>query len=189
MTQRRGWLAQHVVAKSAQLRFRLTAKTAPAPLLLLSNANPLCWASRWGPSAAVSFAEHFKSAPFGVAGLKFRAVKRRAAQCAAPTANAEAVSPSRRGRTPAGPIRSYRERWLRKLRRGSGTAPLNQLPRGKFCTRRPPVGPDGTAPRHSWFCAPGLSRDLSGGVPVNGVREKAAMSTKCSSEPSPAILW
>ena len=34
-------VAQHVVAKSAQLRFRLTAKTAPAPLLLLSNANPL----------------------------------------------------------------------------------------------------------------------------------------------------
>ena len=30
-----------VVAKSAQLRFRLAAKTAPAPLLLLSKSNPL----------------------------------------------------------------------------------------------------------------------------------------------------
>ena len=34
-----------VVAKSACLRFRLTAKTAPAPLLLLFPANPLRWAS------------------------------------------------------------------------------------------------------------------------------------------------
>jgi hypothetical protein len=36
-----------VVAKSAQLRFRLTAKTALAPLLLLSKPNPLRWASIW----------------------------------------------------------------------------------------------------------------------------------------------
>ena len=41
-----------VVAKSACLRFRLTAKTALAPLLLLSNANPLRWALRWGPPSA-----------------------------------------------------------------------------------------------------------------------------------------
>ena len=34
-----------VVAKSAKLRFRLTAKTTPAPLLLLFPANPLRWAS------------------------------------------------------------------------------------------------------------------------------------------------
>ena len=34
-----------VVAKSACLRFRLTAKTATAPLLLLFPANPLRWAS------------------------------------------------------------------------------------------------------------------------------------------------
>ena len=40
-----------VVAKSARLRFCLAAKTAPAPLLLLSNANPLRWALRWGPPA------------------------------------------------------------------------------------------------------------------------------------------
>ena len=41
-----------VVAKSACLRFRLTAKTALAPLLLLSNANPLRWALRGGPPSA-----------------------------------------------------------------------------------------------------------------------------------------
>ena len=41
-----------VVAKSACLRFRLAAKTAPAPLLLLSNAKPLRWALRWGPPSA-----------------------------------------------------------------------------------------------------------------------------------------
>ena len=34
-----------VVAKSACLRFRLAAKTAPAPLLLLFPADPLRWAS------------------------------------------------------------------------------------------------------------------------------------------------
>ena len=42
-----------VVAKSAELRFRLTAKTAPAPLLLLSQRGPLRWARfgspSWGP--------------------------------------------------------------------------------------------------------------------------------------------
>ena len=42
-----------VVAKSAELRFRLTAKTAPAPLLLLSQSGPLRWARfgspSWGP--------------------------------------------------------------------------------------------------------------------------------------------
>ena len=32
-----------VVAKSAKLRFRLTAKTAPAPLLRLSPPDPLRW--------------------------------------------------------------------------------------------------------------------------------------------------
>ena len=49
-----------VVAKSAKLRFRLTAKTAPAPLLLLSPPDPLRWApagapikSRWGENLPV----------------------------------------------------------------------------------------------------------------------------------------
>ena len=40
--------------------------------------------------------------------------------------------------------------------------------RDKFCTRRPPVGPDGTAPRYSWLCAPEISLNLSGGALVNG---------------------
>ena len=35
---------RRVVAKSAQLRFRLAAKTAFAPLLLLFPTNPLRWA-------------------------------------------------------------------------------------------------------------------------------------------------
>ena len=47
-----------VVAKSAQLRFRLTAKTALAPLLLLSNANPLRWALRWEPPSAAYWVEN-----------------------------------------------------------------------------------------------------------------------------------
>ena len=49
-----------VVAKSAKLRFRLTAKTAPAPLLLLSPPDPLRWAPagapikrRWGENLPV----------------------------------------------------------------------------------------------------------------------------------------
>ena len=38
-----GFAAEYgrMFAKSAQLRFRLAAKTAPAPLLLLSKPNPL----------------------------------------------------------------------------------------------------------------------------------------------------
>ena len=47
-----------VVAKSARLRFRLTAKTALAPLLLLSNANPLRWALRWEPPSAAYWVEN-----------------------------------------------------------------------------------------------------------------------------------
>ena len=46
-----------VVAKSALLRFRLTAKTAHAPLLLLSKSNPLRWALiLWGTGNFASFA-------------------------------------------------------------------------------------------------------------------------------------
>ena len=36
-----------LVAKSARLRFRFSAKTPPAPLLLASNPNPLRWALGW----------------------------------------------------------------------------------------------------------------------------------------------
>ena len=46
------WLSV-VVAKSAPLRFRLSAKTAFAPLLLLSPPNPLCWVlagAPWSPN-------------------------------------------------------------------------------------------------------------------------------------------
>ena len=49
---------RRVVAKSACLRFRLTAKTALASLLLLSNANPLRWALRWGPPSAAYWVEN-----------------------------------------------------------------------------------------------------------------------------------
>ena len=37
-------VADHIVAKSALLRFRLTAKTMLAPLLLCSPCDPRCWA-------------------------------------------------------------------------------------------------------------------------------------------------
>src|SRR5699024_3719920 len=39
------WPFGPIHLESACLRFRLTAKTAPAPLLLLFPANPLRWAS------------------------------------------------------------------------------------------------------------------------------------------------
>ena len=72
-----------VVAKSACLRFRLTAKTAPASLLLLSNANPLRWALRWGPPSAAYMIRLrglgtplFESA-FVAVGLKYGSGKRR----------------------------------------------------------------------------------------------------------------
>ena len=50
-----------VVATSAQLRFRPTAKTPLVPLLLLSNANPLRWALRWGPPTAAFINEDWES--------------------------------------------------------------------------------------------------------------------------------
>ena len=53
-----------VVAKSACLRFRLTAKTALASLLLLSNANPLRWALRWGPPSAAYIISEFGDLAF-----------------------------------------------------------------------------------------------------------------------------
>ena len=57
-----------------------------------------------------------------------------------------------------------RDRWLRKLRRRNETAPLPI-----FLPLRPPVGPDGMAPKHSWFCAPeGIYLPL-GVTPVMGV--------------------
>ena len=42
------WPFGPIHLESACLRFRLTAKTALAPLLLLFPANPLCWASPGG---------------------------------------------------------------------------------------------------------------------------------------------
>ena len=42
------WLFGPIHLESACLRFRLTAKTAPAPLRLLFPANPLRWASPGG---------------------------------------------------------------------------------------------------------------------------------------------
>ena len=72
-----------VVAKSACLRFRLTAKTAPASLLLLSNANPLRWALRWGPPSAAymirlrGLGTHLFESAFVAVGLKYGSGKRR----------------------------------------------------------------------------------------------------------------
>ena len=98
-----------VVAKSACLRFRLTAKTALASLLLLSNANPLRWALRWGPPSAVCITE-VESLGLPLIGAP---LLRRGSSCAvgyggrvrtpAPTVELEAVTPFRRGRTLAGP--------------------------------------------------------------------------------------
>ena len=51
----------------------------------------------------------------------------------------------------------------------------------KFCRLRPPVGPEGIAPEHSWFCAPEILCLAKGVTFVMGVRGKATMSTKCSS--------
>ena len=57
-----------VVAKSACLRFRLTAKTAPAPLLLLSPPDPLPLGSGgeplyWGPEVYSMAAKPKRSGP------------------------------------------------------------------------------------------------------------------------------
>ena len=72
-----------------------------------------------------------------------------------------------RGRPQGSPLRrkTGRDRWLGKLRRRNETAPLPM-----FLPLRPPVGPDGMAPKHSWFCAPeGIYLPL-GVTPVMGVQ-------------------
>ena len=57
-----------IFAKSAQLRFRLAAKTALAPLLLLSKPNPLRWASVWDGGFAAECGRIFAKS----ARLRFR---------------------------------------------------------------------------------------------------------------------
>ena len=59
----------------------------------------------------------------------------------------------------------------------------------KFCRLRPPVGPEGIAPEHSWFCAPELFCLAQGVTPVNGgpgVRRLLARSAQL--EPSPVAF-
>ena len=76
----------------------------------------------------------------------------RAAQCAAPTKYGKlsglsvwAGSRPDGGRTLCAPTaENGRDRWLGKARRRSGTASVPI-----FLLLRPPVGPDGTAPKHS----------------------------------------
>ena len=58
-----------------------------------------------------------------------------------------------------------RERWFGKPRRRSGTASVPI-----FFPLRPPVGPDGTALKHSCFCAPERFCLAKGVTPVTGVR-------------------
>ena len=57
-----------------------------------------------------------------------------------------------------------RERWLGKLRRRCGTAPV------PIFVNPGPSGPEGTAPKHSCFCAPEMFCPLQGVTPVTGVR-------------------
>ena len=57
-----------VVAKSAQLRFRLAAKTAPAPLLLLSKPDPLALGSGLAGGFAAEYGRMFAKS----AQLRFR---------------------------------------------------------------------------------------------------------------------
>ena len=68
------------------------------------------------------------------------------------------------GRPQGSPLRRKPDckRWLGKARRRSGTAPVPI-----FLLLRPPVGPGGTAPKHSWFCAPEGFCQLQGVTLVN----------------------
>ena len=74
---------------------------------------------------------------------------------------------------------------VRKPRRRRGTAAASI-----FSKHRPPVGPDGTAPKHPCFCAPEMFCPLQGVTPVTGVRGKGEYGHAVSilSRP-PAILW
>ena len=69
-----------------------------------------------------------------------------------------------------------RKRWFGKLRRRNGTALIPI-----FFPLRPPVGPDGMAPKHSWYCAPEGPHNVQGVTPVMGSGGKANMSAPRSS--------
>ena len=88
----------------------------------------------------------------------------------------------RRPRRPAGahcaPLRRKTgwERWFGSGRRRNKTAPVPI-----FFPLRPPVGPDGMAPKHSWYCAPEGPHNVQGVTPVMGSGGKANMSAPRSS--------
>ena len=68
------------------------------------------------------------------------------------------------------------ERWFGSGRRRNKTAPVPI-----FFPLRPPVGPDGMAPKHSWYCAPEGPHNVQGVTPVMGSGGKANMSAPRSS--------
>ena len=70
----------------------------------------------------------------------------------------------------------YAGRWFGSGRRRNKTAPVPI-----FFPLRPPVGPDGMAPKHSWYCAPEGPHNVQGVTPVMGSGGKANMSAPRSS--------
>ena len=76
----------------------------------------------------------------------------------------------------------HRERWLGKVRRRCGIA------EAAIFAYPGPSGPGGIASNHSDFARRKSCWTFQERVSRNGVRGKATMSTKCSSEPSPAAF-
>ena len=102
-----------------------------------------------------------------------------------PLRNAGIFQFGRRGRRPLRPAGAHCaplrrktgwERWFGSGRRRNKTAPVPI-----FFPLRPPVGPDGMAPKHSWYCAPEGPHNIQGVTPVMGSGGKVNMSAPRSS--------
>ena len=76
------------------------------------------------------------------------------------------------GQRPPLQLKTGRERWFGSGRRRNKTAPVPI-----FFPLRPPVGPDGIAPKHSWYCAPEGPHNVQGVTPVNRGPGKAVLWT------------
>ena len=129
---------------------------------------------------------------------------------AAPTADTEAVSSSRRGRSQTGPRaatwgRPYSSQNFFRVWVGEALGPPAVNGPGTVCSANPgagmepqnleflltqgPVGREERRKVTQILRAGTIAEPDRYASPVIGVRGKATMSTKCSSEPSPAAFW
>ena len=164
-------------------------KTAFAPLLLLSNANPLRWALRWGPPSVAFINRNRKpgtpfclKAPLFSVGPKLCRGKRRAARCAAPTVFRSIQKRRVQEAAPYGPAPA-----ATCMARPGAVRKPHLL---QFSTRTGPSGPGGSANRLSDFARRKYCKIQQIRVPRNGGPGVSRHGERSSPlRRPPAILW